>query len=74
MYAIRAFAYPGDKVVIQTPVYPPFHAITKNNGCQLVTNPLVQDENGKFQIDFEDLTLLDAKRKHSIRKRINHCR
>ena len=55
MYAIRAFAYPGDKVVIQTPVYPPFHAITKNNGCQLVTNPLVQDENGKFQIDFEDL-------------------
>lgn len=29
MYGIRAFAYPGDKVVIQPPVYPPFHAITK---------------------------------------------
>lgn len=55
MYAIRAFAYPGDKVVIQPPVYPPFFAITKNNGCQLVTNPLVQDETGKYQIDFEDL-------------------
>lgn len=55
MYAIRAFAYPGDKVVIQTPVYPPFHAITKNNGCQLLTNRLVQDENGTYQIDFDDL-------------------
>lgn len=55
MYAIRAFAYPGDKVVFQTPVYPPFYAITRNNGCQIVTNPLVQDENGKYQIDFEDL-------------------
>ena len=55
MYAIRAFAYPGDKVVIQPPVYPPFQAITKNNGCQLLTNPLIQDENGKYQIDFEDL-------------------
>lgn len=54
MYAIRAFAYPGDKVLIQPPVYPPFHAIVKNNGCQLVTNPLRQDGNGKYQIDFED--------------------
>ena len=55
MYGIRAFAYPGDKVVIQPPVYPPFHAITKNNGCQLLTNPLIQNEKGKYQIDFEDL-------------------
>lgn len=55
MYAIRAFAYPGDKVVIQTPVYPPFHAITKNNGCQLLTNRLTQDETGRYQIDFDDL-------------------
>lgn len=55
MYAIRAFSYPGDKVVIQPPVYPPFSAIVKNNGRQLLTNPLKQDENGKYQIDFEDL-------------------
>lgn len=55
MYAIRAFTYPGDKVVIQPPVYPPFSAIVRNNGRQLVTNPLVPDENGKFQIDFDDL-------------------
>lgn len=55
MYAIRAFSYPGDEVIIQPPVYPPFSAIVKNNGRQLVTNPLIQDENGKYQIDFEDL-------------------
>lgn len=55
MYAIRALSYPGDKVVIQPPVYPPFSAIVKNNGRQLLTNPLKQDENGKYQIDFEDL-------------------
>ena len=53
MYAIRAFAYPGDKVVIQPPVYPPFQAITKNNGCQLLTNPLIQDENGKVLKTYE---------------------
>ncbi|MDD3253234.1 MAG: pyridoxal phosphate-dependent aminotransferase [Lachnospiraceae bacterium] len=55
VYAIRAFAYPGDKVLFQSPVYPPFYAITRNNGCHIVTNPLVQDEDGKYQIDFEDL-------------------
>lgn len=55
MYAIRACSYPGDKIVIQTPVYPPFFAITKNNGRQLLENKLVQDETGKYQIDFEDL-------------------
>lgn len=55
MYAIRAFSYPGDEVIIQPPVYPPFSAIVKNNGRQLVTNPLYQDENGKYQINFEDL-------------------
>ena len=55
MYAIRAYSYPGDKVVIQPPVYPPFSAIVRNNGRQLLENRLVQDENGKYQIDFDDL-------------------
>lgn len=55
MYAMRAFTYPGDKIVIQPPVYPPFHAMVHNNGRQLLCNNLVQDENGKYQIDFEDL-------------------
>ncbi len=55
MYAIRAYSYPGDAVVIQPPVYPPFSAIVRNNGRTLLENRLVQDENGKYQINFEDL-------------------
>lgn len=39
MYAIRAYSYPGDKVVIQPPVYPPFSAIVRNNGRQLPIDP-----------------------------------
>ena len=55
MYAVRAYTYPGDHVVIQPPVYPPFSAIVRNNGRQVKENHLRQDENGKYQIDFEDL-------------------
>lgn len=39
IYAIRAYSYPGDKVVIQPPVYPPFSAIVRNNGRQLPIDP-----------------------------------
>ena len=55
MYAVRAFSHPGDHVVIQPPIYPPFPAIIQNNGRKVVENPLVLDAEGKYQIDFEDL-------------------
>lgn len=44
-----------DKILIQSPVYPPFAASVKDNGRQLIENPLVKDENGYYTIDFEDL-------------------
>ena len=51
-----AYTNPGDKVLIQTPVYPPFYdAVTKNNR-QLVFNPLIQVGN-RYEIDFNDLNL-----------------
>ena len=51
-----AYTNPGDKVLIQTPVYPPFYdAVTKNNR-QLVFNPLIQVGN-RYEIDFNDLDL-----------------
>lgn len=56
IYAIREFTSMGDKVVIQTPVYPPFHDAVKNNGRQLVHNPLVL-KDGRYEIDFEDLEM-----------------
>lgn len=48
------FSNVGDKIVLQTPVYPPFHELVKNNGRQMVYNEhkLV---DGRFEIDFDDL-------------------
>ena len=64
-FAIDAFTAPGDKVIIQTPVYPPFHALVINNGRQLVANPLVKGENLHYTMDLDDLEqkLKDARTK-----------
>lgn len=52
--AIRALTQPGDGVIVQTPVYPPFSNSVKNNGRKLIENPL-KCENGVYTMDFEDL-------------------
>lgn len=52
--AIRAFTHPGDKVIIQTPVYYPFSASIKNNGRVIADNPLVIN-NGKYEMNFTEL-------------------
>lgn len=53
--AIDAFSEIGDKVIVQTPVYPPFfHSILEHNR-ELLKNPLKQDESGKYVFDIEDL-------------------
>ena len=44
-----------DKILIQTPVYPPFASAVKDNGRELVENPLIKDGKGYYTIDFEDL-------------------
>ncbi|HEY2716886.1 MAG TPA: aminotransferase class I/II-fold pyridoxal phosphate-dependent enzyme [Solirubrobacterales bacterium] len=41
---LRALTEPGDRVVIDTPVYHPFFAIVKEVGCELVEAPLVDGE------------------------------
>ncbi|WP_379971142.1 MalY/PatB family protein [Ectobacillus sp. sgz5001026] len=51
---VQEFTDPGDKVIIQTPVYPPFHSVVKDFGRELVVNPL-QLQDGTYEIDFEDL-------------------
>jgi len=53
-FIIRGFAHPGDKVIIQPPVYYPFSWVIENNGCRIVNNPLTL-EKGKYFMDFEDL-------------------
>lgn len=51
---IKALTVPGDKVLIQTPVYNCFFSSITNNGCEIVSSPLVY-EGGTYRIDFEDL-------------------
>lgn len=52
--AVMAYTRPGDKVVVQPPVYFPFFSAVRDNGRQLVYNQLVL-ENGRYSMDFEDL-------------------
>lgn len=54
IYAIRAFTQPGDRIVLQTPAYHPFHEIIPNNGRIISANELVL-KNGRYEIDFADL-------------------
>ena len=52
--AVQAFTEEGDGVLIQQPVYYPFSEVIIDNGRKLVSNTLVQDESGRYGIDFED--------------------
>jgi cystathionine beta-lyase len=51
---VGAFVSPGEKVLIQPPVYYPFFSAIQNNGARLVTNPLVY-EDGRYRMDYADL-------------------
>jgi len=51
---IKAYTNPGDRIIIQSPVYYPFFEVIKENGCHLVNNQLIF-RNGQYVIDFEGL-------------------
>ncbi|MCF0253444.1 MAG: pyridoxal phosphate-dependent aminotransferase [Duodenibacillus sp.] len=52
--AVKAFASaPGSKVLMQTPIYPPFRAVTLGNDVTPSCNSL-KLVNGRYEIDFED--------------------
>jgi len=62
--AIDAFTKKGDKVIVQTPVYPPFFHSVKEHGREVLKNPLKQNEDGKYVFDIEDLkSKIDEKTK-----------
>lgn len=52
--AIRALTHPGDRVIIQQPVYYPFSSAVTLNGCEIVNNKLLF-KDGKYTMDFDDL-------------------
>lgn len=51
---VRVYTQEHDKVMIFTPVYPPFYAVVKDNNRELVCSTL-KVENGHYQIDWEDV-------------------
>jgi len=51
---IQAYSHPGDKVILQPPVYYPMKNAIFNNGRQMVENPL-KIVNGRYVMDYEDL-------------------
>lgn len=53
-HAIYSLTDPGDKVMIQTPVYPPFLAAPEQAGRVRVDNPLIRLDDGRYEIDFDD--------------------
>lgn len=50
---IRALTKPGDKVLLQSPVYTPFFDMVKRNDREVVNSQLVLKE-GRYEIDFAD--------------------
>jgi cystathionine beta-lyase len=62
--SILALSEPGDGVIIQPPVYPPFFDSIKDNQREIVENPLIEN-NGRYEIDYDDLEqkLADPKNK-----------
>lgn len=53
-YAITAFTEPGDKIIIQQPVYYPFMESIRSNGREISNNELIYEE-GSYAMDFADL-------------------
>ena len=53
-HAIYSLTEPGDLVMIQTPVYPPFVAAPHATGRKCIHNELVMKSDGKYEIDFDD--------------------
>ena len=52
--SVLAFTEPGDRIMIQPPVYPPFYNVIRGNGRIPVTNPL-KTEAGRYVMDFDDM-------------------
>ena len=59
---INAFLKPDEKVIIQPPVYHPFRLVPEGNHREVVFNPLTENPDGSYSMDFENLeTVCDEK-------------
>ncbi len=51
---VNALTRPGDRIVIQTPVYTPFYNAIRDTGREIRSNKLINNDN-YYTMDFEDL-------------------
>ncbi len=59
---INSFTSPGDKIIIQPPVYHPFRLVPEHNGREVVLNPLRPTADGYYEMDFKQLeSIIDDK-------------
>jgi cystathionine beta-lyase len=58
--AIDSFSAPGDCVLLHSPTYIGFTKSLENNGRKIIHSQLIQDEDGIWRMDYEDM---DAKLK-----------
>jgi cystathionine beta-lyase len=68
--AVTTLTEPGDGIIIQRPVYPPFTRVIEGNGRVVRNNALKRDEDGYYHIDFEDF---EAKAKEEKTKMFILC-
>lgn len=52
---INVFVKEDEKVIIQPPVYHPFRLTPQGNGRQVVFNPLKEQADGSYAMDFDNL-------------------
>lgn len=62
---IKALTEPGDKVLVQTPVYNCFFSSIRNNGCGIAENPLLR-QGDTYMIDFDDFEQQAANEKTKV--------
>ena len=53
--AIEAYSTEGDKIIVQTPVYPPFFKSVTHHNRKVLFNPLKKSEHGDYTFDIDDL-------------------
>ena len=59
---VNVFTREDEKVIIQPPVYHPFRLTPQGNGRKVVYNPLIEQADGSYRMDFEQLeTVIDEK-------------
>ncbi len=53
--AMQTFTAPGEALLLHSPTYVGFTETIRNNGRRIILSDLVQDENGVWRMDYEDM-------------------